>query len=230
MFSPRIPMEIMKGEDTSIKRICTSTTLEGCLGSAPWGGSLLLNLNENVIFKVYKFDINDIEEGNLITAKELYEKALVDDALLYNEHWIVNQDIKPCEVFYIKIDSIVDSINPLIPHKWLEDYKNADLENAHEYIKSEKTVFYDLKCRLVDRDELLFGNVFEFSIKKLKNIGEYELAKEHLVELVQQYSTTGDCDDIIDYEEDDLLVIETPMSSLGLWHEKLMEELKQLYN
>lgn len=38
LFNPRIPSHTLDDENTDIPRICVSSSIEGALGSVPWGG------------------------------------------------------------------------------------------------------------------------------------------------------------------------------------------------
>ena len=109
LFSPQIPNEIFAledGEDLTIPRICVSKSIEGCCSAAPWGGYGFENEFEDsneIMIRVYEFDSCDIEEQNLITSKELYEKDLVRDSNYTEEYWIINQSIKPKKSYLINI-------------------------------------------------------------------------------------------------------------------------------
>jgi hypothetical protein len=52
---------------------------------------------------VYKFDNNDISDGNLITPDELRRNKHIFDAELIEEYWIINQEIAPRKSYLIQL-------------------------------------------------------------------------------------------------------------------------------
>lgn len=121
-FVPSIPPQRCGGEDGTIKRICTSNTLEGCMIGHPnlWYHMMvypeaeyccpyemmdrlttLLDHNEEVgyLLKVYEFKA--IEE-DIIPPATLLKEKLVPDADETQEHWIT-KEISASHVFYVFI-------------------------------------------------------------------------------------------------------------------------------
>ena len=101
-FMPRIPKDRLYQEDDSIPRICVSTSIQGCISAALWGGIALkeslqevpcpnnFNLEEpfGVYLRVYEFEY----VGNYYTDQALFESGLVHDAKMTHEHWL----LEPC--------------------------------------------------------------------------------------------------------------------------------------
>ena len=69
-FYPRVPMDLMEGENEDIDRICVSTSIRGCISSAPWGQDRALTFGNNMVFRVYKFDSKDIDSQSPSTEVE----------------------------------------------------------------------------------------------------------------------------------------------------------------
>ena len=177
-FFPRIPKCRIEGEDNTIKRICVSKNIEGCLGATSWGQKINRNIKEFQVLRVYVFDIKDIKKDNLILDKDLYERGLVLDAKIYNECWIVNQSIKPCKVFYISINSYDIEYKNLIE----SNYKGVIKGYCAKYTKLKYTIIpknevqFGLKCTVkVDLNKINFNNIkdtskAEYMTKKVMDI------------------------------------------------------------
>ena len=164
--SPRVPNDAvrMKGEEGTIPRICVCDSIEGCLTAVPFGGANLAdyfvgdNHPHSCPIRVFVFDEKDILEGNLITPDELYEKDWVRDAFYSNEHWIVNQDIKPVDTFVISVvdyeESIYDNVSP-VNRELYDNCVNGDLEQYIEgHITVIENVFYKILNDYVETDYL----------------------------------------------------------------------------
>lgn len=98
-FTPKIPQSRSRktGENDTIKRICLSSSIEGCLTAIPERGLEYFSDQESrgvpFLLYIYSIDESCIEKSNIIEPKELLEKKYVFDAGITNEHWIINQDI-----------------------------------------------------------------------------------------------------------------------------------------
>lgn len=99
-FTPRIPKNRIDGEDASIKRICFSDSLEGCIGSMPRGTLIAQNLvyleqeyEVPALLYVYQLDETTIPKENLLSPRKLSVKNLVPDAIPNGEHWVINQPV-----------------------------------------------------------------------------------------------------------------------------------------
>lgn len=98
-FVPRIPFSCCSQfeENNIIKRICLSSSIEGCLTAIPEVGLGYLNdlksRGVRFLFYVYSIDESLIDQSNIITPNELLDKKLVFDATYSNEHWVINQEI-----------------------------------------------------------------------------------------------------------------------------------------
>lgn len=155
-FIPRVPSSIYENENNNIKRICVAKTLSGCLGSAPWGGCNFEELSDKQVFRVYEFNTADIKEGNLITSDYLYKKDLVRDADIYGECWIVNQSIKPCNVFYMELNNCMFESEDIISYS---DLKLIEIdEDAIEELSDRCCTKIELiDYSIIDKSNVNFG-------------------------------------------------------------------------
>lgn len=100
-FIPRVPKSRCEitGEDESIPRISLSSSIEGCLTGVPWGGFHLINdppfenSDTIAVVRVYEFSEENIDKNNMLKPSDVVR--YVADAEISQEHWIVNQGIKP---------------------------------------------------------------------------------------------------------------------------------------
>lgn len=121
-FFPCIPKKLLPViEDSTTPRVCVSSSINGCLGSVPWGGCNLESFikDGNQIIRVYEFKEEDIDKNNIVNPDFLYKNDLVRDALVHDEYWIVNQKIKPYRIYNIKIE--------LMNIFWRETFSFQDL-------------------------------------------------------------------------------------------------------
>ena len=122
-FIPQVPCVRARHEDDKVKRICLSSSISGCISAVPWGGidfeNKFLNMSKIISYpiKVYEFDTEDILEGNLIEPNELYENDLVRDALINEEHWVINQSLTPRRSYYIVVKDFVEEVYDCISYK-----------------------------------------------------------------------------------------------------------------
>lgn len=112
LFTPRIPHSTMSVEDTTISRICVSTSIEDCLNGIQYFSILRESLflspednysfieNINRIVKVYEFEYC---KDNLKIPNEISD--LVPDSTQTNEYWIL-EDLKPTNSYIINITDI----------------------------------------------------------------------------------------------------------------------------
>lgn len=98
-FFPRISENRMSKEDSITPRICVASSIEGCVTAAPWK---LKEVGRAEVLRVYEFDSEDIQEGNLLTPEDLFNQKKVPDAEITDEHWVINQSLKPIDMYYIQ--------------------------------------------------------------------------------------------------------------------------------
>ena len=91
-----------------------------------WGGYNIESFLEdnNYILRVYEFEENDTDKYNLITPNYLYEKDLVRDAVIHDEYWILNQNLKPSKIYNIEIEAV--------QILWRETFSFQDLMKIQE--------------------------------------------------------------------------------------------------
>lgn len=120
IFEPVIPNHRMPNEDSSIPRICVSTSVEGCIKGHPYALMYTNVAHENylneldimekehyllehglsgVLCKVYHFEV---DKEIVKTDLELIEEGLVPDAKQSQEHWIMDT-VSPTKVEYVLI-------------------------------------------------------------------------------------------------------------------------------
>lgn len=120
-FTPRQPELSLSDDEVKAKRICLSSTVDGCFSSIYCGCTELKysmlfsrdydddNFNpltdegKHAKFHLYIFDTNLITPQNLITPPKLKSDKLVGEALINKEHWVINQSIFPEEIFEIEV-------------------------------------------------------------------------------------------------------------------------------
>lgn len=185
VFSPRIPSEDirMKGEESTIPRICVCDSIEGCLTAVPFGGANLPEIfvgdinTHSCPIRVFVFDEKDILDGNLITPEELYKKDWVRDAYYSREYWIVNQDIKPVDTFVISVTDYDESIYDDVSPANRELYDNCIDEDLEKYIDDHiiviENVTYKILNNYVENDFITI--VFDRKIEEeeLDNLRDY---------------------------------------------------------
>lgn len=91
-FTPRIPPGALEDEDRSIPRVCLSRDVLGCVNalSAFERTDIDKNWDEdarNYKAILYSIDTDEIHPSALIDSFALYERGLVADALITQEHW-----------------------------------------------------------------------------------------------------------------------------------------------
>lgn len=175
VFSPRLPSAVYEGEDSQTKRICVSNTIEGALTSVPFGGRKLeitqadlsdIYGNYEVLYlKVYEFESEQVQEGNLITPNELWLKGLVPDAEVGGEHWIINQDIKPVREYLIELNGFNESVEDVYsPVVVLEEIPDEDWD---EYLLYSPTVIESIEYEEISS---LNDLPFEFNPREYHNL------------------------------------------------------------
>jgi len=100
-FYPRIPKARAKNENSNIKRICFSNSIEGCLTAMPGSGKPLKNMLEcskilpiEPIVHIYSIAEDDsrIADGNIVYSQMVND--YVKDAVANHEIWIIGQEIQ----------------------------------------------------------------------------------------------------------------------------------------
>jgi len=143
IFEPRIPENRHKqAEDELSPRVCVCPTIEDCLSSIPNGGGLLENLYIYLrsYFLVFRIDTEKLKiaPSSIISSKELFEKDLVRDAEMTDEHWITVPFTVPDEdKFIIQLLNYEEEPYDIVPYSI---YKIADEKFEGNYITAyEKT-------------------------------------------------------------------------------------------
>lgn len=133
-FVPRVPEIRMDGEDETIPRICVCDSVEGCFSAIPNGGGRLedLQFETQGFYYLYTFDISSFQTEDVVTAKTLFEKVLVDDAYLNGEHWLLKEAIPIKEelIWLYEWEETSEDLHPYEVLRLLDD--GWDLEEAYE--------------------------------------------------------------------------------------------------
>ena len=89
IFIPRVPENLMNGEDEIYKRICFSDSITGCINSI---GKVLEACGSTNTMPIIVWEREvDLLDENLILWKWLYEENLVPDAAITHECWYLKQ-------------------------------------------------------------------------------------------------------------------------------------------
>lgn len=146
-FIPRIPQNRHEDENDTIPRVCVSSTIEGCFTAMPNGGYSLdmLNISTSGLYLIFRIDTDKlgILPDNIYTSDVLYQRDLVRDADLSDEHWITSSFIVPKEeqtVILLKSWDVEET--DLIP-AYIHDLadKNYDGDYCEAYRKEFYTSF-----------------------------------------------------------------------------------------
>ena len=169
VFIPTIPKYAMKGENTSILRVCLSDAIKHCLMSSSTCREALDNGQK--LFKVYEFII---EDDCLLNPSQLYKDCLVPDAKIYNEYWCM-EAIKPVNAYNIKIISYDNDMKLCVNPNRIDEYNRyiKKIDNA------EETGCYDL-CDTLYNEMLEKG--IAFNVMYLKDLDFIKLSN-NLIEL-----------------------------------------------
>lgn len=176
---PRIPRTIIKNNEFSennlIKRICFSTSIQGCATAMPNGIKTLfniINLEEKVglpsIIHVYSIDEKNIDKNNILNDEYLFKNKLVPDVQYTKEHWVINQNVK-CNHTVIRLKNFT-----------IEEHESSWNKNVHLFIL--KNFEFENEIEPYERDfNYCFYNKEDFlKIKKFIYNSEYKLNKEYL--------------------------------------------------
>lgn len=167
MFYPRVPEDRHFAEDNSIPRICLSSSIEGCLSAAPWGGSnfdirIDIGNNSSKLIRIYEFDTKFIKKRNILTPTYLYKNDLVRDAVINNEYWVINQNIEPSDSYLIKVTCYDNNyVEDDVEYKYVKMYEDNLIDTLEDYVEGAFTVIKDVEYVIVPderRSRLIFLN------------------------------------------------------------------------
>lgn len=219
IFTPRIPDYRARNEDNIIPRICLSSSLSGCVSAVVWGGANFDNMiidlgleTKSYPIKVYEFNSSDIEDGNLVHPEELYEKDLVRDAIVNQEYWVVNQDLKPKKVYYISIKDFIEEVHDDISFKNLQEIDRLDsLNEPYEYDDYLEGCFTKIiieDFEYINEKDIIRDSSFKIN---LNNIGTFT-NKDELFKIIEDtFNNSLVLDNSVTciYIEDENIIIET---------------------
>lgn len=110
-LSPRIPMQMGEGENNQINRICVSTSIEQCLGSIPQAHELHYLIKDNYypgipcLLYVFLIPKKIISTENIVYPQQVFNYG-VEDALINDEHWILDTVIYFEQPYVIRLFDI----------------------------------------------------------------------------------------------------------------------------
>ena len=162
-FVPMIPESAGLEEDKTIKRVCLSSSVEGCLQAIPRGRK---DISVGTEFIVYEAEINTLDE-NLIFPEEV--RDYVPDALENEEYWymkelymtgkkvkLTNFDYS-CELAFTAVDE----------DDFIARMLDTVSEEAYKYIEKVSDIMLD--------DSIILGARYHDVIDYLFKIKEYKL-------------------------------------------------------
>lgn len=154
-FAPRIPENRIEREDDTVKRICVSKSVGGCLSAVPDGGSEL----EQYLFdtggfvQVFVFDTHTLglSEEEVIPPDVLYQKGWVEDAVATGEHWIT-VPVKPTESYWLLIGDWMDSEIEFYPYEVEKRMNSGEgfLDAFEAVCPERRSLQYATKIDLID--------------------------------------------------------------------------------
>lgn len=138
-FHPRVPSKdrMLKCENSTIPRLCVSTTLEGALSAIPRDYEDICDIP----FRIYEFNSDN---HFVIPYSVLYEKEEVIDANITKECWILDDTIVPHKTYIIDIESYNSEADDAIPYTRRDEYYNLvkdDEDNWEFYLEKVEGFF-----------------------------------------------------------------------------------------
>lgn len=184
-FNPRIPTNRIDEEDHQTPRICLSSSLEGCFTATDWGGINFSNhfwdCNNTFLFRVYEFNIADLDLERLLPSDYLYAEGLVDDANHTDEYWYLD-DIEPSKTYLIEVNNYNEAVCDLISCEDIMDYLRRDKQGEEptpleELIQGPYTKIEDLVYEIIpdERRSCLYQLKNKLIACDLDNISDLEL-------------------------------------------------------
>ena len=171
-FDPKIPLIRLRdgSENFSIPRICLSASLNGCLSAVYWGGAsfedIFIDCDLSVPIRVYEFDTDDIDDNNLVTPEYLYKSDEVRDAMINQEYWVINQNLKPRKTYVIKISDYDESCEDDISYEDLEYCNNNEDEDIEAYIDGIFTTI-QATYKIVEDENILYTDTLKIPVEYL---------------------------------------------------------------
>ncbi|KZD63358.1 hypothetical protein [Bacillus cereus] len=176
VFKPRIPLDRLENENSSIARVCVAESIEGCLSAFPDGGKELLETLyvQEMHVKVFRIDAEKlgIREEDIFNSSRLYTTDLVADAENNKENWILREFVVPeKDQYIIKLKSWEDSFRPIIPYNMMlkiqeyygEKYFSYDMDPA-EHLDQIQFYYEEIVDGLVSESPLIIDLQYELAI------------------------------------------------------------------
>lgn len=182
-FIPRIPSSKADWEDEINQRVCLSNSIEGCLSAVPWGA---LNLSEmfvgcldsSYLLRVYEFDVDSINEEDLIGSDILYEEDLVSDAGSTGECWFIGNKLIPCKTYLIELSDFIEDVEDIYSYQdeqyILENEDTITTKEIDSMLKYSMSIIKEAVYSVINEDKASKIVESKYRIKK-GNITKEEL-------------------------------------------------------
>ena len=204
VFTPRIPEYKFDFEDKTTKRVCVSSTIEGCLSALP--SKECIEENGSGYIKLFQIDLEALGlSEEVLDDVFLYENGLLDDSLVTNEHWITAPFKVPEENQTIcKLSFIESTSRKVIPYKDIQRIKNDFLIDITESIRRGYIIG--------DEEDISYKDVMEFAEIELEELCEnyisvtyvynYNLCEENIVQTQEIYFNGDYLDNLFNFVQE----------------------------
>lgn len=143
-FVPRVPDNRIFGvEESTIKRVCVSKTIEGCFTALGNGdNAYVANFVRRGYYILFRIDTKKlgIERRHVISSRQIYRNGWVPDADVTKEHWItVPFQVPKEDITFIQIRSFKQVQTMAYPYEAVELAKkqyNGDVKSAYKQLYS----------------------------------------------------------------------------------------------
>lgn len=150
-FQPQVPSAIHEFEDGTIKRICLSDSIDGCLSGVPFGGRKLEGMTAefqgmledaypdvdhsfdySLPFRVYEFDLRKVKKKNFYSTERLLNDGLVLDADTSGEVWVVEENLVPTDTYVVLLTEFMEEPGDVFSQKYHQ--AGGDVDDIDEHI------------------------------------------------------------------------------------------------
>ncbi len=162
-FVPMIPESAGLEEDKTIKRVCLSSSIEGCLQAIPRGGK---DISVGVELIIYEAEISTLDE-NLIFPEEV--RDYVPDALENEEYWYMKElHMTGKKVKLTNFDySFELGFTSVDEDDFICRMLDTVSEEAYKYLEEISEIMYD--------DSIILGARYDDVVHFLSKKEEYNL-------------------------------------------------------
>lgn len=158
VFYPRTPNERhIEHEDASYNRIALCENIKGCMTCLQTRGKSYNDviLETRGYFKVFEVDTKKlrIPKMCIVESNELYEKDLVRDALITNEHWITSSfQVPDKNAYIINVEDWELFLRPISPNESIRALEpKVPYEDMISYPRMEKVGCLDFSDSILKK-------------------------------------------------------------------------------